>query len=131
MAYVDKDLAAYLATLQVGDKVTVSSGSTTYTKVIERMTKTQLVMEGAVNGYQRRFRRDNGLDAEGGTASWRRDCIITPASAQARLAQRQLEAKQRRLRQVIDGLGLDSQNRSKEQVLEALGKARALVLELM
>lgn len=130
MAYVDKDLAAYLATLQVGDKVTVSSGSTTYTKVIERMTKTQLVMQGT-QFSQRRFRRDNGLDAEGGTASWRRDCIITPASAQARLAQRQLEAKQRRLRQVIDGLGLDSQNRSKEQVLEALDKARALVLELM
>lgn len=130
MAYVDKDLAAYLATLQVGDKVTVSTGRSIYTQVIERMTKTQFIMQGT-QFSQRRFRRDSGLDAGGGTAAWRSDCIITPASAQSLLAARQLKVRQRRLTAIMDGLGLDRQNRTKAQVIEALDKARSLAEELL
>jgi hypothetical protein len=131
MAYVDKDLAAYLLTLVAGDKVTVSSGSSTYTQEIDRVTKTQLVMKGW-NGPEtgRRFWIKNGLEVGGGTASWRTDCIITPESAQSRLAARQREARVNRLRSVINGLGLD-RAATKEQVTEALAKAQALVDELM
>lgn len=131
MAYVDKDLAAYLATLQVGDEVHVSSYSTVHKRTITRMTKTLFIMKNEGTGYERRFRRDNGLDFDGGTASWRRDCIITPQSAESRVAARQREIRVSRLRSIMDGLGLDQQNRTKAQVLEALDKARALAEELL
>lgn len=123
-------LETYLASLQVGDKVTVSTGQTTYTQVIERLTKTQLIMQGT-QFSQRRFRRSDGVDAEGGRPNWRRDCIITPAAAQARLAQRALETRQRRLRAIMDGLGLAPEQRNKAGLLEALDKARELAEELL
>lgn len=131
MAYVDKDLVAYLETVVVGDKVTVSSGSTTYTQEVDRITATQLVMKGWNGpGTGRRFWRKNGLEVGGGTASWRTDCIITPESAQSRLAARAREARVRRMREIIAGLGLPREA-TKAQVLEALGKAVELAEELL
>lgn len=121
-------LAAYLASLKVGDSFVYSTGSHTAQRTIARLTKTQIVTEGP---YERRFRRDNGLDAEGRQSNYRRDCIITPENAQARKDQRAREIRQHRLGRIMDGLGLTGDQRTKEGVLAALDIARDLAEELL